>query len=52
MTLTPPQTSPPLQNHLTAPVASFARQCNYGYVSLQELATGTRQLLFRFGGEV
>ncbi|HSX30070.1 MAG TPA: hypothetical protein VLE73_05935 [Candidatus Saccharimonadales bacterium] len=42
-----------LQNHLTAPDVSFARHRNHGYASLQELTSGTRQVVFRYlRGEV
>jgi hypothetical protein len=46
--MSPLHISPQLQNLLTAPAASFARHRNYSYASLQELTTGTRQVLFRY----
>ena len=36
-----------LQNILAAPVADFARQRNYGYVSSQQSTTDTHQNIFR-----
>lgn len=47
MILKPFQTSIRLQSILAAPVASFARQRNYGYASSQELTTDTHQKVFR-----
>lgn len=37
-----------LQTTEVAPVASFDRQCNYGYISSQELTTETHLSDFRY----
>ena len=50
--MNPIQNSFMLQPILVAPIASFARQHNYGYASSQELTLGTHQDSFHYRKEI